>query len=52
MEANFKRTLTNLESENNIKEGAFKEMSDQLKMLGEDNLRIESELVGLAKSEK
>lgn len=30
MEANYKRTVTNLESEANIKEGIFKDMSEQL----------------------
>lgn len=41
MEANFRRTMTNLESEINIKEGSFKELNEQLKHLSEENTRIE-----------
>ena len=35
MEANSKRTITNLESELNIKSGIFEDMTRQLKQLQE-----------------
>jgi len=44
MESNFKRALTNLESDLNIKEGAFKEMSEQLRHLNENKARLLAEL--------
>lgn len=52
MEANLKRTITNMESEINIKEGAFKEMTQQLKRLAEDNETLEDQLKEVKKKEK
>lgn len=41
-----------MESEINIKEGAFKEMTQQLKRLTEDNETLEDQLKEVKKKEK
>lgn len=44
MEANFKRTITNLESELNIKGGMFQDMTSQLKQLQEQNMQLSTDI--------
>ena len=44
MEANFKRTVTNLESELNIKGGMFQDMTSQLKQLQEQNMQLSTDI--------
>ena len=43
MEANFKKTVTNLESEMNIKQGIFDDMNKQLKDHQEKCFELETE---------
>ena len=44
MEANYKRTITNLESELNIKGGMFQDMTGQLKQLQEQNMSLNTDM--------
>ena len=44
MEANYKRQITNLESELNIKGGMFQDMTNQLKTLQEKNLQLSTDI--------
>ena len=53
MEANYKRTITNLESELNIKGGIFQDMTNQVKQMQEQNMQLSTDMEILqAKVEK
>ena len=52
MEANYKRNITKLESEVNMKQGLFQDMTQQLQNLQQENSQLSSEIEIVSMKEK